>query len=91
MNGIAIVTRALSYPARLVQWGLVQWYALVMIFGLVGLGAYYFVPPSTWQWMRSHWYLAIVFAILLVVLGWITSRASERSLNTPKLDAQSGD
>ena len=26
----------LSYPARLLEWGLVQWYALVMTAGLVG-------------------------------------------------------
>ena len=26
----------LSYPVRLLQWGLVQWYALVMVIGLVG-------------------------------------------------------
>ncbi|HYX68886.1 MAG TPA: NADH-quinone oxidoreductase subunit L [Terriglobales bacterium] len=41
VNGLAIVTRALSYPARLVQWGLVQWYALVMVGGMVGLLFYY--------------------------------------------------
>jgi NADH-quinone oxidoreductase subunit L len=43
VNGAAIVTHALSYPARLVQWGLVQWYALVMVFGLVGFAWYYMV------------------------------------------------
>jgi NADH-quinone oxidoreductase subunit L len=43
VNGPAIVTRALSYPVRLVQWGLVQWYALVMVFGLVGFVFYYMV------------------------------------------------
>jgi NADH-quinone oxidoreductase subunit L len=31
----------LSYPIKLLQWGLVQWYALVMVFGLVGFVAYY--------------------------------------------------
>ena len=41
MNGVAIVTRLASYPVRLVQWGLVQWYALVMVGGLVGLVVYY--------------------------------------------------
>src|SRR6202522_2671210 len=35
VNGPAILARALSYPARLLEWGLVQWYALVMAFGLV--------------------------------------------------------
>jgi len=43
VNGPAILARMLSYPARLVQWGLVQWYALVMTAGLVGFVAYYAV------------------------------------------------
>jgi NADH-quinone oxidoreductase subunit L len=43
VNGVAIVTRLLSYPVRLVQWGLVQWYALVMVAGLVGFVFYYVV------------------------------------------------
>jgi NADH:ubiquinone oxidoreductase subunit 5 (subunit L)/multisubunit Na+/H+ antiporter MnhA subunit len=41
VNGPAIVARLLSYPARLLEWGLVQWYALVMIAGLLGFGVYY--------------------------------------------------
>jgi NADH-quinone oxidoreductase subunit L len=41
VNGPAVVTRLLSYPVRLVQWGLVQWYALVMLLGLLGFGIYY--------------------------------------------------
>jgi NADH-quinone oxidoreductase subunit L len=41
VNGIAIVTRAASYPVRLVQWGLVQWYALVMVAGILGFVLYY--------------------------------------------------
>ena len=43
VNGPAIVARVLSYPVRLVQWGLVQWYALVMVVGLVGFVLYYAV------------------------------------------------
>jgi NADH-quinone oxidoreductase subunit L len=43
VNGPAYLTRALSYPVRLVQWGLVQWYALVMVVGIVGLGIYFVV------------------------------------------------
>jgi NADH-quinone oxidoreductase subunit L len=42
VNGPAIVARAASYPVRLVQWGLVQWYALVMVAGVVGF-VWYFV------------------------------------------------
>jgi NADH-quinone oxidoreductase subunit L len=41
VNGPALLVRALSYPARLVQWGLVQWYALVMVVGLTGFIWYY--------------------------------------------------
>ncbi len=41
VNGPAIVSRMFSYPVRMLQWGLMQWYALVMIFGLVGFVAYY--------------------------------------------------
>jgi len=41
VNGPAIVARLLSYPARLLQWGLVQWYAVVMVVGLVGFVFYF--------------------------------------------------
>jgi NADH-quinone oxidoreductase subunit L len=41
VNGPAILARMLSYPARLFEWGLVQWYALVMTAGLVGFLLYY--------------------------------------------------
>jgi NADH-quinone oxidoreductase subunit L len=41
VNGPAILARMISYPARLFEWGLVQWYALVMIVGLLGFGMYY--------------------------------------------------
>jgi NADH-quinone oxidoreductase subunit L len=41
VNGPAIILRVFSYPARLLQWGLVQWYALVMVIGLVGFVLYY--------------------------------------------------
>jgi len=41
VNGPAILSRVLSYPARILQWGLVQWYALVMVAGLLGFVAYY--------------------------------------------------
>ena len=41
VNGPAILVRMLSYPARLFEWGLVQWYALVMTAGLVGFVFYY--------------------------------------------------
>jgi NADH:ubiquinone oxidoreductase subunit 5 (subunit L)/multisubunit Na+/H+ antiporter MnhA subunit len=41
VNGPAILARMLSYPARLLEAGLVQWYALVMTAGLVGFAFYY--------------------------------------------------
>src|ERR1700686_3332642 len=41
VNGPAILARMISYPARLLEWGLVQWYALVMVAWLLGFGVYY--------------------------------------------------
>ncbi|MGA9498540.1 MAG: NADH-quinone oxidoreductase subunit L [Terriglobales bacterium] len=41
VNGPAVLARMISYPARLFEWGLVQWYALVMVAGLLGFGVYY--------------------------------------------------
>jgi NADH-quinone oxidoreductase subunit L len=41
VNGPAVLARIFSYPLRMLQWGLVQWYALVMTAGLVGFMAYY--------------------------------------------------
>jgi NADH-quinone oxidoreductase subunit L len=41
VNGPAILARLLSYPTRLLQRGLVQWYALVMVAGLLGFVFYY--------------------------------------------------
>src|SRR5208337_1616321 len=42
VNGPAVISRdVLSRLVRLLQWGLVQWYALVMVVGLVGFVAYY--------------------------------------------------
>ncbi len=41
VNGPAILARVLSYPTRLLESGLVQWYALVMTAGLVGFVFYY--------------------------------------------------
>src|SRR5579871_2780569 len=41
VNGPAILARILSYPFRLFEWGQVQWYAFVMIAGLLGFVFYY--------------------------------------------------
>jgi len=79
VNGVAIVTRLASYPVRLVQWGLVQWYALVMVGGLVGLSAYYIVPQSTWQWMGMHWFItAVAVAAAIVVISFAGYIAANR-------------
>ncbi len=43
VNGVALVTKAASFPVRLIQWGLVQWYALVMVAGLMCFVVYYVV------------------------------------------------
>ena len=96
VNGSAIVARSLGYVTRLVQWGLVQWYALVMIFGLVGFSSYYFVPGSTRRWFATHWMLSIVLVFLtllmLMLSTWILGRVgTQRTFGGPKLDAQSGD
>jgi NADH-quinone oxidoreductase subunit L len=96
VNGSAYLTRGLGYLTRLTQWGLVQWYALVMVFGLVGLSSYYFVPDSTWQWFAAHWFASIVLLLLaLVVVAlvmWISGRIqTQRTLGGPKLNAQAGD
>jgi NADH-quinone oxidoreductase subunit L len=40
VNVPATVARLISYPVRLFEWGLVQWYALVMVAGLLGFGVY---------------------------------------------------
>ncbi len=41
VNGPATLARLLAIPARALQWGLVQWYALVMVAGLLGFVFYY--------------------------------------------------
>jgi NADH-quinone oxidoreductase subunit L len=43
VNGPAILAQIISVPTRALQWGLVQWYALVMVIGLVGFVFYYAV------------------------------------------------
>jgi NADH-quinone oxidoreductase subunit L len=97
VNGPAIVTRLASYPVRLIQWGLVQWYALTMVFGLVGLSAYYLVPPYAWRWMGVHWVVTAAGAIAVIaVIGFagyvITNRpAVPRSAQSKAMAAASGD
>jgi NADH-quinone oxidoreductase subunit L len=42
VNGPAVVTKLSGYSVRWLQWGLVQWYALVMVAGVLGF-IWYFV------------------------------------------------
>ena len=41
VNGIAFLTKFASLPVRMIQWGLVQWYAFVMVAGILGFVLYY--------------------------------------------------
>jgi NADH-quinone oxidoreductase subunit L len=62
VNGPAVVARVLSYPARLLQWGLVQWYAFVMVFGIVGF--------VFWQLGYLLWFGVLLGAALLATLAY---------------------
>src|SRR5207253_8687901 len=66
VNGPAYFAQALSYPVKLLQWGLVQWYALVMVVGLV-----YFVC-MTLGLLRWFWY-AIGTAVAGVIVYFVLS------------------
>ncbi len=72
VNGPAFVARMLSYPTKMLQFGLVQWYALVMVLGLV-----YFVCMQLglqlWFWMTAG---ALLAAILVFFLGRYLIRRS---------------
>jgi len=61
VNGPAIVSRILSYPARMLEWGLVQWYALVMVIGLVGLLC------MELGWTLWFWVGVVVLAALALI------------------------
>ena len=91
VNGVGITTRLLSYPVRLVQWGLVQWYALVMVGGLVGLGAYYLAPDSTWRWMGVHWFLTVIVVVAAIVIvgfaGYVATHRPPRVAETKSIAA----
>jgi NADH-quinone oxidoreductase subunit L len=80
VNGVGMLTRIMSYPVRLLQWGLVQWYALVMVGGLVGLSAYYIVPPTMWHWMGAHWFVTAVAVVAAIV---VISFAGYAAANRP--------
>ena len=53
VNVTGYVTKGASYPMRLVQWGLVQWYALVMVGGLGGFVFYFVAWPGVRVWLLN--------------------------------------
>jgi len=75
VNGPATIARfPFSYAARLVQWGLVQWYALVMVIGLVYL-ACMMLGVLLWFWIfvGSALSLTIVYFLLRYFMGRVTT------------------
>jgi NADH-quinone oxidoreductase subunit L len=77
VNGPATLARLLSYPVKLLQWGLVQWYALVMVVGLV-----YFVS-MTLGVLRWFWYtvgIAIAVVILCLAIRYFVGRNAQAQL-----------
>ena len=74
VNGPAVLSRVLSFPARVLQWGLVQWYALVMVVGLV----YFVCVPLGYQ--REFW--ITVAALALLTLAYFLARYLRRRYAT---------
>jgi NADH-quinone oxidoreductase subunit L len=70
VNGPATLARLLSYPTRILQWGLVQWYALVMVVGLV----YFVCLPLGY----ARWFWIVVGTLGVLVLGYLLGRYLRR-------------
>jgi NADH-quinone oxidoreductase subunit L len=66
INVPANVSRVMSYPMRLLEWGLVQWYALVMVIGLV-----YFVCMGLGLLL---WFWLVIGSALLLTIGYFLLR-----------------
>jgi hypothetical protein len=64
VNGPAIIAKSFSYPVKLLQWGLVQWYALVMVMGLAVLLS---AEMGLWWWLVG-WIVGTVLLALLYLL-----------------------
>jgi NADH-quinone oxidoreductase subunit L len=80
VNGPAIFARMLSYPVKLLQWGLVQWYALIMVLGLLG-----FMATEMGLLIWFGWIVGGVIAAVLVyfIVRLIARRAeANRSQKT---------
>jgi len=73
VNGPAIMARMLSYPVKLLQWGLVQWYALIMVFGLLGFMAAEMGLLIWFGWIVG----GVVAAIMLYFIVRLIARRAE--------------
>jgi NADH-quinone oxidoreductase subunit L len=62
VNGPPFLARSLSIPVRILQWGLVQWYAFVMVFGILGL--------VFWQLGYLMWFGILLAAVVLATLAY---------------------
>ncbi|HZP64349.1 MAG TPA: NADH-quinone oxidoreductase subunit L [Terriglobales bacterium] len=80
VNGPAILSRILSYPARMLEWGLMQWYALVMVLGLIGLLCME-LGWTKWFWAGAG--AAVALAILYVILKIFVFRDTDRGTASP--------
>ncbi|MBV9479778.1 MAG: NADH-quinone oxidoreductase subunit L [Acidobacteria bacterium] len=76
VNGPAIFARMLSYPMKLLQWGLVQWYALIMVLGLLGFTAA--------EMGLLMWFGWIVGGALAAVLGYFVARLIARRVHASR-------
>ncbi len=74
VNGPALVARILSYPVKLLQWGLVQGYALLMVLGLAYL--------VFWQmgFVREFW--IGVLGLIALALAYLLARFLHRRFAT---------
>jgi NADH-quinone oxidoreductase subunit L len=73
VNGPAIMARMLSYPVKLLQWGLVQWYALIMVFGLLSFMAAEMGLLSWFGWIVG----GVVAVMLLYFVVRLIARRAE--------------
>jgi NADH-quinone oxidoreductase subunit L len=88
VNGPAILARMLSYPGKLIQWGLVQWYALVMVFGLLGFMA---AEMRLLRWFA--WIVAgvIALAVAYSLVRWINRRSEANRTRKAAAAGATGD
>jgi len=73
VNGPAILSRIMSYPTRMLEWGLMQWYALVMVIGLVGFLCME-LGWTLWFWVGVG--ALVVLAVIVALLRALVFRES---------------